>query len=77
MAARPGLRSARRSIGKSLDLALRAHAFLERWGKSMAAPHHELCPYSNATRDGIDVTLRVDGTELAETEVNRQRGKQP
>jgi organic hydroperoxide reductase OsmC/OhrA len=25
---------------------------------------HALCPYSNATRGNIDVTLRVDGTGL-------------
>ncbi len=28
---------------------------------------HALCPYSNATRGNIDVTLRVDGTQLGET----------
>jgi len=25
---------------------------------------HALCPYSNATRGNVDVTLRVDGTQL-------------
>ena len=25
---------------------------------------HALCPYSNATRGNVDVTLRVDGTPL-------------
>ena len=29
---------------------------------------HALCPYSNATRGNIDVTLRVDGTELGESD---------
>jgi len=29
---------------------------------------HELCPYSNATRGNIDVTLRVDGTQLGESD---------
>jgi Ohr subfamily peroxiredoxin len=28
---------------------------------------HALCPYSNATRGNVDVTLRVDGRELAES----------
>jgi len=27
---------------------------------------HELCPYSNATRGNIDVTLTVDGASLEE-----------
>jgi Ohr subfamily peroxiredoxin len=30
---------------------------------------HELCPYSNATRGNIDVTLRVDGTALERSAV--------
>ncbi|MFI8287511.1 organic hydroperoxide resistance protein [Streptomyces sp. NPDC085614] len=25
---------------------------------------HRICPYSNATRDSIDVSLRVDGTRI-------------
>ncbi|TXS16754.1 organic hydroperoxide resistance protein [Streptomyces sp. ms191] len=25
---------------------------------------HRICPYSNATRDNIDVSLRVDGTRI-------------
>jgi organic hydroperoxide reductase OsmC/OhrA len=28
---------------------------------------HERCPYSNATRRNVDVTLSVDGTELERT----------
>ena len=27
---------------------------------------HALCPYSNATRGNVDVTLRVDGSDLTE-----------
>jgi len=30
---------------------------------------HELCPYSNATRGNIDVTLRVDGSALERSAV--------
>jgi lipoyl-dependent peroxiredoxin len=29
---------------------------------------HELCPYSNATRGNIDITLRVGGTQLGESD---------
>jgi Ohr subfamily peroxiredoxin len=32
---------------------------------------HALCPYSNATRGNIDVTLRVDGTQLGESDLTR------
>ncbi len=28
---------------------------------------HAVCPYSNATRGNVDVTLRVDGTELGKS----------
>ena len=34
---------------------------------------HALCPYSNATRGNIDVTLRVDGTQLGETDLTRTK----
>jgi hypothetical protein len=37
----------------------RAAAFGGGWEGS-----HALCPYSNATRGNVDVTLRVDGTHL-------------
>ena len=30
---------------------------------------HAVCPYSNATRGNVDVTLRVDGTPLGESEL--------
>jgi len=33
---------------------------------------HELCPYSNATRGNIDVTLRVDGTQLGESDAKEE-----
>jgi lipoyl-dependent peroxiredoxin len=29
---------------------------------------HSVCPYSNATRGNIDVTLRVDGTQVGESD---------
>ena len=35
---------------------------------------HALCPYSNATRGNIDVALRVDGTQLGESDSTNNRG---
>ena len=35
---------------------------------------HALCPYSNATRGNVDVTLRVDGTQLGESDLARNKG---
>ena len=34
---------------------------------------HALCPYSNATRGNVDVTLRVDGTQLGESDSTKNR----
>ena len=35
---------------------------------------HALCPYSNATRGNVDVTLRVDGTQLGESDSTKNEG---
>ena len=35
---------------------------------------HALCPYSNATRGNVDVTLRIDGTQLNESDLTRNKG---
>ena len=34
---------------------------------------HAVCPYSNATRGNVDVTLRVDGTPLGEGELSARQ----
>jgi hypothetical protein len=34
---------------------------------------HTLCPYSNATRGNIDVTLRVDSTPLDENDLTQNK----
>jgi len=34
---------------------------------------HAVCPYSNATRGNVDVTLRVDGTQLGESNQTRKK----
>jgi lipoyl-dependent peroxiredoxin len=31
----------------------------------LVAAAHQVCPYSNATRGNIDVTLRVNGQDIA------------
>ena len=36
---------------------------------------HELCPYSNATRGNIEVVLRVDGSQIGESDLTRNKGK--
>jgi osmotically inducible protein OsmC len=46
------------SRGDTEDLMRRAHA---------------LCPYSNATRGNVDVTLRVDGRQLGENDVTKNK----
>jgi len=35
---------------------------------------HALCPYSNATRGNVDVTLCVDGTQLGESDLTKNNG---
>jgi Ohr subfamily peroxiredoxin len=35
---------------------------------------HGLCPYSNAIRGNVDVTLRVDGAPLGESAATRNQG---
>src|SRR6266404_7387206 len=34
---------------------------------------HVLCPYSNATRGNVDVTLRVDGAHLGESDLIKNK----
>jgi len=52
--------------GLSLTVALDLHApnLSPVEAADLMARAHELCPYSNATRGNIDVTLTVDGTSL-------------
>jgi Ohr subfamily peroxiredoxin len=56
--------------GFSLAVALDLHApQLSRVdAEDLMRRAHELCPYSNATRGNIDVTLRVDGTVLGDSD---------
>ena len=35
---------------------------------------HAVCPYSNATRGNVEVTLHVDGTQLGGSDLTKSRG---
>ncbi len=35
---------------------------------------HALCPYSNATRGNVDVALCVDGTQIGESDLTKNKG---
>jgi Ohr subfamily peroxiredoxin len=52
--------------GMGLTIALDLHApnLSSAEAADLMARAHELCPYSNATRGNIDVTLSVDGASL-------------
>src|SRR5467141_2514068 len=56
--------------GFSLAVALDLHApKLSRVdAEDLMRRAHAVCPYSNATRGNIDVMLRVDGTQLSESD---------
>ena len=56
--------------GFGLEVALDLHApnLSRADAEDLMRRAHGLCPYSNATRGNIDVTLRVDGTELVESD---------
>ena len=56
--------------GFGLEVALDLHApnLSRADAEDLMRRAHELCPYSNATRGNIDVTLRVDGTKLGESD---------
>jgi Ohr subfamily peroxiredoxin len=56
--------------GFTLSVSLDLHApNLERAdAEELMVRAHERCPYSNATRGNIDVTLSVDGTQVKRSE---------
>jgi lipoyl-dependent peroxiredoxin len=51
-------------FGLAVVLDLRAPNLPRADAEELMARAHERCPYSNATRGNIDVTLMVDGTAL-------------
>jgi lipoyl-dependent peroxiredoxin len=51
-------------LGLTVALDLHAPNLSSAEAADLMARAHELCPYSNATRGNIDVTLTVDGASL-------------
>jgi organic hydroperoxide reductase OsmC/OhrA len=51
-------------LGAELDIALPSIADPEQ-AASLVHQAHQLCPYSRATRDNIDVALIVNGAPLS------------
>jgi len=58
----------RDGCGVAVALALHAPHLSRVDAEDLMRRAHALCPYSNATRGNIDVTLRVDGTQLGESD---------
>jgi osmotically inducible protein OsmC len=54
--------------GLTVSLDLHSPHLARAEAEELMLRAHELCPYSNATRGNIDVTLTVDGTTLARQE---------
>ena len=52
-------------FGLTVSLDLHAPHLAAEQAADLMARAHERCPYSNATRGNIDVTLTVDGVPLA------------
>ena len=46
-------------FGLAVELDVHAPALDEAAAEKLVAAAHEVCPYSNATRGNIEVTLRV------------------
>ena len=55
----------RGGFGLAVALDLHAARLPRADAEDLMSRAHERCPYSNATRGNVDVTLSVDGTELA------------
>ena len=58
----------RGGFGLAVALDLHAPNVSRVDAESLMRRAHALCPYSNATHGNVDVTLRVDGTQLAESD---------
>jgi Ohr subfamily peroxiredoxin len=54
-------------FGLTVALDLHAPRLARADAEELMARAHERCPYSNATRGNIDVTLSVDGTPLTQS----------
>jgi lipoyl-dependent peroxiredoxin len=56
-------------MGLSVSLDLHAPHLSPAEAADLMARAHEICPYSNATRGNVEVTLTVDGASLDEARV--------
>ncbi len=61
-------------FGLAVALDLHAPNLSRADAEDLMRRAHAVCPYSNATRGNVDVTLRVDGTQRGES--NRTRNKE-
>ena len=57
-----------RGFGLTIALDLHAPHLARADAEELMARAHERCPYSNAIRGNVDVTLTVDGTPLEQVE---------
>jgi osmotically inducible protein OsmC len=64
----------RGGFGLSVDLDLHAPKLSRVDAEDLMRRAHERCPYSNATRGNVDVTLLVDGTQSGASESSRNNG---
>lgn len=53
------------SFGLEVALDLSAHGLSREEAASLMQRAHQICPYSNATRGNVEVTLSIDGEVLA------------
>ena len=64
----------RGGFGLAVALDLHAPKLSRVDAEGLMRRAHARCPYSNATRGNIDVTLRVDGTQLRESDLAKNNG---
>ncbi|MFI9599322.1 organic hydroperoxide resistance protein [Streptomyces sp. NPDC004069] len=48
----------------AVELRISLPSVTDAQAVELARTAHQVCPYSNATRDNIDVTLQINGTHL-------------
>ena len=64
----------RGGFGLSVSLDLHAPNVSRVDAEGLMRRAHALCPYSNAIRGNVDVTLRVEGTQLRESGLTENKG---
>jgi osmotically inducible protein OsmC len=64
----------RGGFGLAVALDLHAPNLSRVDAENLMRRAHALCPYSNATRGNVDVTLRVDDSPLGESDLTKNRG---